>query len=118
MPLLCSVMHSQSSSAHDEALLLISTLIFLEKKDFSKHMEVIYPSLEIGLRNHQETCVCLKAMEVLGDICRFIGSELTPFSDAIMRILVENFMNDRLDSVIKSGILSTIGDIALALGES
>ncbi len=96
-----------------------------------------------GLRNFEEHQVSLAAVGVVGDLARNVGNKILPYCDDIMTILLEglivNIINyisyielslsnqfdqfvylfeksPKLNKVVKPLILSTFGDIGLAIG--
>ena len=81
-------------------------------------MEAFKPFLLVGLKNTAEYQVCHAAVGLMGDLCRALSSGISPFCDEIMTVLLENLSNNDVHRLVKPPILSTFGDIALALGSS
>ena len=65
----------------------------------------------------QEVDVCIATVGVLGDICRAVDTQIAEFSDSIMQVLLQTLSDPTVDRSIKPQILSSFGDIALAVGD-
>ena len=65
----------------------------------------------------QEVDVCIATVGVLGDICRAMDAQVAEFSDNIMQVLLQTLSDPTVDRSIKPQILSSFGDIALAVGD-
>nr|XP_037268214.1 importin subunit beta-1-like isoform X1 [Rhipicephalus microplus] len=100
----------------EDALMAASTLVEVLGDKFVKYMEAFRPFLAIGLKNHAEYQVCSAAVGLTGDICRALGSQVLPFCDDVMTMLLENLGNNNVHRSVKPQILSVFGDIALAIG--
>ncbi|XP_022662446.1 importin subunit beta-1-like isoform X2 [Varroa destructor] len=106
----------QESGVQEDALMAVSTLVEVLGRGFLKYMDAFKPFLVLGLRSHQEHQVCMAAAGVCADISRSIGSEVVPYCDEIMTLLLEALNDPILNRCVKPQILSTFGDIALAIG--
>lgn len=69
----------------------------------------------MGLKNSQEYEVCAIAVAIVGDLSRALGPKFFAFTDEIIDILLQNLQNQYLSRDIKPPILSSFGDIALAI---
>lgn len=68
-------------------------------------------------REMQEVDVCIATVGVLGDICRAMDTQVAEFSDSIMQVLLQTLSDPTVDRTIKPQILSSFGDIALAVAD-
>jgi len=60
--------------------------------------------------------VCAVAVGVVGDLCRAVGKNITPYCDDLVTLLLRNLQNPKLNKDVKPPILTCFGDIALAIG--
>ncbi|KAF3818634.1 hypothetical protein GH733_012051 [Mirounga leonina] len=100
----------------EDALMAVSTLVEVLGGEFLKYMEAFKPFLGIGLKNYAEYQVCLAAVGLVGDLCLALQSNILPFCDEVMQLLLENLGNENVHRSVKPHILSVFGDIALAIG--
>jgi importin subunit beta-1 len=107
---------SKASSVQEDAFLAVSTLIDVLGENFLKYMESFKQILFTGLRNFEEHQVCQASVGVVGDLARNVAGKILPFCDDIMTILLEGLISPKLNKAVKPLILSTFGDIGLAIG--
>lgn len=100
----------------EDALLAVSTLIQVLGEGFLKYMEAFKPFLARSLADVAEYQVCVAAVGVVGDICRALGNKTLPYCDEIMELLLKDLSNENVHRSVKPQILSTFGDIAMAIG--
>uniref|UniRef100_A0A8C5UCV7 Karyopherin subunit beta 1 n=1 Tax=Malurus cyaneus samueli TaxID=2593467 RepID=A0A8C5UCV7_9PASS len=105
-----------SGGVQEDALMAVSTLVEVLGGEFLKYMDAFKPFLGIGLKNYAEYQVCLSAVGLVGDLCRALQSNILPFCDEVMQLLLENLGNENVHRSVKPQILSVFGDIALAIG--
>ncbi|KAE8574985.1 hypothetical protein XENTR_v10003655 [Xenopus tropicalis] len=105
-----------SGGVQEDALMAVSTLVEVLGAEFLKYMEAFKPFLGIGLKNYAEYQVCLAAVGLVGDLCRALQSNILPFCDEMMQLLLENLGNENVHRSVKPQILSVFGDVALAIG--
>nr|XP_046160838.1 importin subunit beta-1-like isoform X1 [Oncorhynchus gorbuscha] len=105
-----------SGGVQEDALMAVSTLVEVLGADFQKYMDAFKPFLGIGLKNYAEYQVCLAAVGLVCDLCRALMSNIMPYCDEIMQLLLENLGNENVHRSVKPQILSVFGDIALAIG--
>jgi len=91
-------------------------LIEVMADTFSQYMEIFKPFLIMGLKNHEEYQVCMASVGIVGDLCRALETNVAPFIDEIMQLLLEILSVPSVDKAIRPQVLSTFGDIALAIG--
>ena len=114
--MLAQNVNSKASSVQEDAFLAMSTLIDVLGDKFIKYMESLKPVLYVGLRNFDEYQVCQAAVGVVGDLGRNISIKILPFCDELMAILLEGLISPKLNKSVKPLIVSTFGDVALAIG--
>lgn len=117
MQALLGVFQCDTTSVHEEAMLAVGALTYVCGQSFTKYMQSFYPVMELGLKNHREVDVCIATVGVLGDICRAVDTQIAEFSDSIMQVLLQTLSDPTVDRSIKPQILSSFGDIALAVGD-
>jgi len=100
----------------EDAFMAVGTLVECVGQNFMKYVEVFKPFLINGLQNRAEYQVCISALGVVGDLCRGIGSNITPYCDEIMQSCIENLADSSVHRSVKPHILSLFGDVALAVG--
>nr|XP_061829896.1 importin subunit beta-1 isoform X1 [Nerophis lumbriciformis] len=105
-----------SGGVQQEALMAVSTLVEVLGAEFQKYMEAFKPFLTIGLKNYAEYQVCLATVGMVSDLCRALSTNILPYCDEIMQLLLENLGNENVHRSVKPQILSVFGDIALAIG--
>ncbi|KAK7879817.1 hypothetical protein WMY93_033513 [Mugilogobius chulae] len=105
-----------SGGVQEDALMAVSTLVEVLGADFQKYMDAFEPFLVIGLKNHAEYQVCLAAVGLVCDLCRALMSNILPYCDKIMNLLLDNLRNQDVHRSVKPQILSVFWDIALAIG--
>uniref|UniRef100_A0A2K5EPV1 Importin subunit beta-1 n=1 Tax=Aotus nancymaae TaxID=37293 RepID=A0A2K5EPV1_AOTNA len=107
---------AESGGVQEDAPMAVSTLVEVLGGEFLKYMEAFKPFLGIGLKNYAEYQVCLAAVGLVGDLCHALQSNIIPFCDEVMQLLLENLGNENVHRSVKPQILSVFGDIALAIG--
>jgi len=116
MQLYLQVFNSKNATVHEETLMAVGALANAVGEEFELFMSSFKNVLLAGLRNFQEYEVCTIAVGVVGDIARALGAKLINYSDEIVNILLQNLQNSQLSRDVKPPILSSFGDLALALG--
>lgn len=116
MSALLRMFTTKHEGVQEDALLAVSTLVEVLGEGFLKYMEAFKPYLGVSLKNFAEHTVCGAAVGIVGDLCRALGPKILPYCDEIMMMLLENLGNATVHRSVKPQILSTFGDIALAIG--
>jgi len=106
---------THANSIHEEALLAISALAFALGENFEVFLPHFFPYLQAGLSNYEETTVCRISNEVVGDLCRAMGSKMLPYCEPILNALYNNLQNPKVDRKLKPVIMVCFGDIAMAI---
>ncbi|XBI58949.1 hypothetical protein VPH35_040097 [Triticum aestivum] len=106
--LLCIVLTSDSNSARDGAALASGALAHAIGGEFVQHMPIMLQYFNVKRLSPVY-------LEVMCDICRVLGKEeeAVPSYDHIMEVLYQGI----LESTLQPSILSSFGQIALAIGE-
>lgn len=84
--------------------------------DFNPYLSAFLPFLINALQAHQEYQLCGIAIGLIGDISRALGPATAQYAQGFMEVLLANLQSTVLHRSAKPPILSTFGDIALALG--
>lgn len=109
---------SKVGGVQEDAFMAVGTLVECLGNNFLVYMEPFKPFLLQGLANRAEYQVCISAIGVVGDLCRAIGNEITPHCDEIMQCCLESLADNSVHRSVKPHVLSTFGDIALAIGSN
>jgi len=123
MPLADSIMQNlllvlqvKNATCHEEAFSAISGICSQLEHDFEKYLPALAEFLKAGLENFQSYQVCNITVGLVGDIARSVETKILPYCNDIMTGFVQALQNEFVHRSIKPPILSTFGDIALALG--
>ncbi|CAF3394129.1 unnamed protein product [Rotaria sp. Silwood1] len=106
----------KTSAVQEDALVAIGTLVEVLGMNFIKYIDHVLPFIYEALNNHAEYQICAAAVGVVGDLSRSLLDKLAPYCDQIMTHLLNCLGDDKLHRSVKPQILSTFGDIALAIG--
>lgn len=103
----------------EDALMAVGSVANALHQDFKPFVKLLMPFLIRGLEAHEAAAVCAASVGAIGDFFRAVGNEIKPLCDCdkIMRALMDAANDPKVDKGVKPHILSTFGDIALALGE-
>ena len=83
---------------------------------FAPYIQPFLPYLYTALKAHEDAQLCTVAVGLIGDISRALGAQSAPYANSFMTVLLENLQSDLVGRNVKITILSTFGDIALAIG--
>jgi importin subunit beta-1 len=83
---------------------------------FAPYIQPFLPYLYTALKAHEDAQLCTVAVGLIGDISRALGNQSAPYANSFMTVLLENLQSDLVGRNVKITILSTFGDIALAIG--
>lgn len=84
--------------------------------DFNNYLGAFLPFLVNALQAHQEYQLCSIAVGLIGDISRALGEQTQPYAQGFMEVLLADLQSSVLHRSAKPPILSTFGDVALAVG--
>merc|ERR1719198_6503 len=99
----------------EEALLAVAALAAAVGPKFELYMGHFAPQFTVGLQNYEDVQVCVIATGVIGDVARALDAKLLPYCDGLLQILYSNLKNPGVDRKIKAAIMTSFGDIALAI---
>jgi len=68
------------------------------------------------LRATDQVHLCIIATGVVSDVARALEVRIQPIGDDVMKALLANLQNGNIDRSIKPHVVSTMGDMALAIG--
>jgi len=106
-----------SSTLHEDALELLSTLITLLGDKFEKYTQAFIPFLNKGLQSGAtDASVCLASVVAVGDLAKALGKGFIEHSNSIVSMLLDNIKNEKVNKNIKPQIFSVFGKIANAIG--
>merc|ERR1719510_280669 len=106
-----------TSTLHEDAMELLSTLVELLGERFSKYTQAFLPFLHQGLNyGSTDPSVCLASVVAIGDLAKALGKGFIEHSDSIMKALLQNMADDKVHRQIKPQILCVVGNIASAIG--
>ncbi|KAI8646872.1 armadillo-type protein [Parasitella parasitica] len=107
---------SKQATTTEDVFLAIGAMTSALESDFNRYVASFIPILCDALQNPAEYQLCYIAVGVIGDICRALGKDATPYCNELMQLLVTNLQSPVLHRTVKPAILSCFGDIALAIG--
>ncbi|KAA0187419.1 Importin subunit beta-1 [Fasciolopsis buskii] len=108
--------NSLTGGVQEDALLAVSALLEAVGELFVKYLDAFMPILVQCLRNYHETQVCINAVGLLGDLCRVLNKHIVPHCEGLFTILMEILQNVNANKSLRPCIISTFGDLSLALG--
>lgn len=117
MEALLRILTWRPGTINEEALLAVGALTYACGKNFGKYMQAFFPSLLQALKQVADYQTCQVAVGVVGDICRALQDDVFQYGDQLMVALLQNLQSDEVHRSIKPQILSTFGDLALAVGD-
>jgi len=115
MQSLLQVFGAPNAVAHEESFMAVGAVANAVEGDFDRYLASFMPFLKMGLANYDQYMICSVAVGVVGDVCRAIEGKLGPFCDDIVTLLLQALQNPNLHRTVKPPVLSSFGDIALAI---
>ncbi|KAI9336184.1 armadillo-type protein [Zopfochytrium polystomum] len=106
---------SRSSTVIEDAFMVVSAIAGAADQDFNRYMPEFHPHLKAALQNPQESQLSNISVGVVGDVSRALTELFREYTDDYMNLLALNLQSPLLDQNVKPTILSTFGDIAIAL---
>lgn len=119
MTLLLQLLNNQSKQATttEDAFLAVGAMTSALDADFARYAETFVPVLCTALQNPAEYQLCSISVGLIGDLCRALGENVVPYCNTFMQLLVQNLQSPILHRTVKPNILSSFGDVALAIGD-
>ncbi|KAJ8657351.1 hypothetical protein O0I10_006904 [Lichtheimia ornata] len=119
MTLLLQLLNNQSKQATttEDAFLAVGAMTSALDADFARYAETFVPVLCTALQNPAEYQLCSISVGLIGDLCRALGENVVPYCTTFMQLLVQNLQSPILHRTVKPNILSSFGDVALAIGD-
>ena len=127
MKMLYLVFQSKNASAQIEAFLATSHLVTKIDSPYDPNNPARIPNflrymqhgfndiLLLGLRTVDDHEVCSHAIGLLEDLCIALGKHIRPYTDDIMKCLLELLQSNELQRSVKPEVISVFAEIANAL---
>ncbi|KAH6904461.1 karyopherin Kap95 [Coprinopsis sp. MPI-PUGE-AT-0042] len=106
----------KTSTVLEDAFLVVGSLCGALESNFAPYINAFLPFLYPALKAHEDSHLCTVSVGLIGDISRALGEQSAQFAGSFMTVLLENLQSDVLNRNVKIVVLSTFGDIALAIG--
>ncbi|KIY48517.1 ARM repeat-containing protein [Fistulina hepatica ATCC 64428] len=106
----------KTATVLEDAFITVGALAGALDSQFYPYMTAFLPLLHPALQAHEDTQLCTTAVGVIGDLSRALGEQTAQFANDFMNVLLENLRSEILNRNVKITILSTFGDLALAIG--
>ncbi|RXW25205.1 hypothetical protein EST38_g723 [Candolleomyces aberdarensis] len=106
----------RTSTVLEDAFLAVGALCGALESNFAPYIQPFLPYLYTALKAHEDAQLCTVAVGLIGDISRALGNQSAQYANSFMTVLLENLQSDLVGRNVKITILSTFGDIALAIG--
>ena len=81
-----------------------------------RYMDALIPFLVECIESHSDPSLVIVAVGAMGDITRALGKTVLPYHERFMQILFASLTSGNSPREAQTAILSTISDIALAVG--
>eukprot|EP00761_Pharyngomonas_kirbyi_P012905 gb/GECH01012932.1/.p1 GENE.gb/GECH01012932.1/~~gb/GECH01012932.1/.p1 ORF type:complete len:852 (+),score=208.52 gb/GECH01012932.1/:1-2556(+) len=99
----------------EETLMAVGALANVMEEDFTQYMEYCYNPILSALQQYQADQACNIAVGVVSDLAYALKQQFLPFADKIMEILLQNLQRSEVNRVLKTTVISCLGDIALTI---
>ncbi|EAU87645.1 karyopherin Kap95 [Coprinopsis cinerea okayama7 len=106
----------KTSTVLEDAFLVVGALCGALEAGFAPYINAFLPYLYPALKAHEDSHLCTVSVGLIGDISRALGEQSASFAGSFMTVLLENLQSEVLNRNVKITVLSTFGDIALAIG--
>ncbi|TFK24855.1 karyopherin Kap95 [Coprinopsis marcescibilis] len=106
----------KTSTVLEDAFLVVGSLAGALEANFAPYINAFLPYLYPALKAHEDAQLCTVSVGLIGDLSRALGEQSAQFANSFMTVLLENLQSEVLNRNVKITVLSTFGDIALAIG--
>lgn len=94
----------------------LTGIVLAIESDMRPYVGPFLEPLLHAIQNTEDSQLCMVAIGTIGDICRALGEEATPYTQGFMTTLYQTLQSTTLNRNVKISVLSCFGDIALATG--
>ena len=117
MEKLLVVLQQKHDVATLEAIMAIGAVADKYGTHFARYLPHVLPFVHQGLQNWEAYQACGQTAGVVGDICRACPAAIADpqHCDVLMQLLLADLENPQLNRQVKPGVISVIGDIAMAV---
>eukprot|EP00918_Siedleckia_nematoides_P090441 GHVU01198764.1.p1 GENE.GHVU01198764.1~~GHVU01198764.1.p1 ORF type:complete len:441 (+),score=130.43 GHVU01198764.1:190-1323(+) len=102
--------------AADEAMMAITALVATMGEQFAPFVKSFLPHLQMGLKNYEDVSLCKTCVDAAGMLCTKLRTDMQPLAAGLLQELHEILTNPLVDQAIKPVVMTTVGDIAMAIG--
>mmetsp|Transcript_33096 Transcript_33096/g.87373 ORF Transcript_33096/g.87373 Transcript_33096/m.87373 type:complete len:871 (-) Transcript_33096:190-2802(-) len=117
MEKLLKVLSQRQDTATQEAIMAMGAVADKCGEHFARYLIHVLPFVHQGLQNWEAYQACGQTAGVVGDICRACPAAIAApeHCDQLMQLLLQDLENPQLNRQVKPGVISVIGDIAMAV---
>ena len=117
MEKLLVVLQQKNDTATQEAMMAMGAVADKCGEHFARYLPHVLPFVHQGLQNWEAYQACGQTAGVVGDICRACPVAIADpqHCDVLMQLLLADLENPQLNRQVKPGVISVIGDIAMAV---
>jgi importin subunit beta-1 len=99
-----------------DVLSTMAILMSVLESYFQVYVTTLMPFIYAALEAQDQPQLLSAALGLLSDVIRAVGDQITPHCDQIIRYLFTDVESNTVARTVKPSILSTFGEIALAIG--
>lgn len=112
------VFEASGDDIPEDTLLAVGALANATEENFAQYMEAFAVHLAKGLHNTQAPMICNAAVGLIGDCCRSLQGDFTPYLKDTMELLLAALSVEDVDKELTLSIIACFGDIAIATGSA
>ncbi|KAK9470024.1 armadillo-type protein [Dipodascopsis tothii] len=119
MTMLLSLLQNKlpNSLIEEELFLVVTALTNVLGANFDVYVDAFLPYLVKALED-SDSPTCKVAVGLVSDLAASLAEAMEPYCDTIMNVFLTNLQNTTVRRDVKVSILSTFGDIAVAIGSA